>query len=67
MYLQYTSNNQPTNTFLVLGRQCLTDLRDSIRCVHDLTVAGDLSENPDTESQCYAKVSLGHRTLFKSV
>ena len=54
---QNRSSNTAATSFLVLGRQCLTDLRDSIRCVHDLTVAGDLSQNPDTEAQCYAKVS----------
>ncbi|XP_045216380.2 snRNA-activating protein complex subunit 3-like [Mercenaria mercenaria] len=44
-----------SNTLLVLGRQKLTDLRDMVRCVHDLTVAGDMSENPDMDCQVYAK------------
>ena len=42
----------------VLGRQKLTDLRDVIRCVNDLTVSGDLSENPDMENHLYAKVKV---------
>lgn len=41
---------------MVLGRQKLTDLRDVVRCVHDLTVAGDASENPDADCHSYAKV-----------
>ncbi|KAH3837012.1 snRNA-activating protein complex subunit 3-like [Dreissena polymorpha] len=49
-----------TNTMLVLGRQKLTDLRDVIRCANDLVIAGDASENPDVESQEYAK------DIFKS-
>ncbi|XP_070543103.1 snRNA-activating protein complex subunit 3-like isoform X2 [Ptychodera flava] len=32
---------------LVLGQQCLTDLRDSILCVSDLSVSGDFSEAPN--------------------
>lgn len=48
------------NTLLVLGRQKLTDLRDMVRCENDLTIPGDVSENPDTESQMYAKV-IHHR------
>ena len=42
---------------LVLGRQKLTDLRDVVRCIFDLSVAGDASENPDGECHAYAKVN----------
>jgi len=48
----------PSTILMVLGRQKLTDLRDMIRCVHDLTVAGDASENPDADCHNYAKVYL---------
>ncbi|WAR00236.1 SNPC3-like protein [Mya arenaria] len=50
-----TDQLYPSNTLLVLGRQKLTDLRDVVRCVHDLAVAGDASENPDADCQNYAK------------
>ncbi|KAL5004355.1 hypothetical protein ScPMuIL_017811 [Solemya velum] len=46
--------------FLVLGSQKLSDLRDRIRCVNDLAVPGDHSENPDSPVQYYAK------DIFKS-
>ncbi|XP_023234841.1 snRNA-activating protein complex subunit 3-like isoform X1 [Centruroides sculpturatus] len=39
----------------VLGCQKLTELRDSINCVSDLTVIGDFSENPDFPQSTRAK------------
>ncbi|KAJ8299842.1 hypothetical protein KUTeg_022589 [Tegillarca granosa] len=42
-------------TYLVLGSQKLTELRDKITCVNDFAVAGDLSENPDDVTRYYAK------------
>ncbi|CAH3195011.1 unnamed protein product, partial [Porites evermanni] len=41
--------------FLVLGSQCLTELRDKIFCTADGMILGDHSENPDALSQPTAK------------
>lgn len=35
------------NVYAVLGQQVLTELKDRIRCVNDVLVTGDYSENPD--------------------
>lgn len=35
----------------VLGSQSLTELRDLISCPNDLTVPGDLSDDPDARSR----------------
>ncbi|XP_021365620.1 snRNA-activating protein complex subunit 3-like isoform X2 [Mizuhopecten yessoensis] len=52
-------NTQPKlgldQKFQVLGSQRLTELRDKISCVNDLTISGDFSENPDDTSGFYAK------------
>ncbi|XP_041370612.1 snRNA-activating protein complex subunit 3-like [Gigantopelta aegis] len=48
------------DTFLVLGTQKLTELRDVVTCVSDLSVAGDFSDNPDLTAISSAK------DIFKS-
>jgi len=41
--------------FLLLGSQCLTELRDKIFCPADGMILGDQSDNPDQISQLAAK------------
>lgn len=41
--------------FLVLGSECLTELRDKIFCTADGMILGDHSDNPDQMSQSTAK------------
>lgn len=54
-------NNRPgrcTQEIAVLGKQFLTQLRDSIMCEADFQdVNGDISENPDTPITKRARVS----------
>ncbi|KAL3866364.1 hypothetical protein ACJMK2_043669 [Sinanodonta woodiana] len=48
------------HSFLVLGHEKLTELRDYIRCTNDLAIPGDQSDFPDCVMHNYAK------DIFKS-
>lgn len=48
------------NVYAILGQQKLTELRDRIRCVNDVLVTGDYSDNPDLN------ISLCAWDVFKS-
>ncbi|XP_075065970.1 snRNA-activating protein complex subunit 3 isoform X2 [Mixophyes fleayi] len=51
---------KPHETMLVLGSQKLTELRDAIKCVSDLQIGGEFSNNPDLAPENICK------DLFKS-
>ncbi|CAJ0925567.1 unnamed protein product, partial [Ranitomeya imitator] len=51
---------KPYETFMVLGSQRLTELRDAINCVSDLQIGGEFSNNPDLAPENVCK------DLFKS-
>ncbi|XP_073508405.1 snRNA-activating protein complex subunit 3 isoform X1 [Phyllobates terribilis] len=51
---------KPYETFMVLGSQRLTELRDAINCVSDLQIGGEFSNNPDLAPDNICK------ELFKS-
>ncbi|KAM4052315.1 snRNA-activating protein complex subunit 3 [Anomaloglossus baeobatrachus] len=51
---------KPYETFMVLGSQRLTELRDAIKCVSDLQIGGEFSNNPDLAPENICK------DLFKS-
>ncbi|XP_063770145.1 snRNA-activating protein complex subunit 3 [Pseudophryne corroboree] len=51
---------KPHETILVLGSQKLTELRDVIKCVSDLQIGGEFSNNPDMAPENICK------DLFKS-
>ncbi|XP_043917292.1 snRNA-activating protein complex subunit 3 [Protopterus annectens] len=46
---------KPYQTWLVLGSQKLTELRDAISCVSDLQISGEYSNNPDMEPENLSK------------
>lgn len=47
---------KPYETILVLGSQRLTELRDAIKCVSDLQIGGEFSNNPDLAPENVCKV-----------
>lgn len=53
---------KPYETILVLGSQRLSELRDAIKCVSDLQIGGEFSDNPDLapENICKVKFLLGY-------
>ncbi|KAM9329018.1 snRNA-activating protein complex subunit 3 [Gastrophryne carolinensis] len=51
---------KPYETVLVLGSQRLTELRDAVKCVSDLSIGGEFSNNPDLAPDNICK------DLFKS-
>ncbi|KAM5193223.1 snRNA-activating protein complex subunit 3 isoform 1-T1 [Mantella aurantiaca] len=51
---------KPYETILVLGSQRLAELRDAIKCVSDLQIGGEFSNNPDMAPENICK------DLFKS-
>nr|DBA28127.1 TPA: hypothetical protein GDO54_008532 [Pyxicephalus adspersus] len=51
---------KPYETILVLGSQRLTELRDSIKCISDLQIGGEHSNNPELAPENICK------DLFKS-
>ncbi|XP_075708020.1 snRNA-activating protein complex subunit 3 [Rhinoderma darwinii] len=51
---------KPYETVMVLGSQRLTELRDAVKCVSDLQIGGEFSNNPDLAPENICK------DLFKS-
>ncbi|XP_018427263.1 PREDICTED: snRNA-activating protein complex subunit 3, partial [Nanorana parkeri] len=60
MIFQKHKEYKPYETILVLGSQRLTELRDALKCVSDLQIGGEFSNNPDLAPENICK------DLFKS-
>lgn len=60
MIFQKHKEYKPYETILVLGSQRLSELRDAIKCVSDLQIGGEFSDNPDLAPENICK------DLFKS-